>query len=312
MAKSPTEYGTSPVGRLVMGDPFNKQTKDQNGRDLPLDKQRFFFGIAVAKDAPGVNEMLGTMQKAAMEGYAHAGHVMAQIQMGLAATGFSWKVQDGDEMKVNAETGQQELRNKYGAGCWIFKFSTTLPIRPAKWQGNTPVDCTPAEIKRGFFVQVAYSTSANGNMDHTAGIYLNPQTICLVGYGEEIVGGPSLDQQFGSGPGGYVPSGMTQAPQGPTGAAPLAHGEGMPQMGNAQPPMGNGAGQAMPQGTQQGGMPGSGATNPFNSGQTAPQTASPSNPMGNGGGMTMPAPNSNGGATTSPTDAPKYGGFMQG
>ena len=307
MAQSPTEYGTSPVGRLIMGDPFNKQTKDQNGRELPLDKQRFFFGVAVAKDAPGVNEMLGTLQKAAMAGYAHAGHVMAQIQMGLSATGFSWKVQDGDEVVVNPQTGQQELRNKYGAGCWIFKFSTTLPIRPAKYQGNVPVDCTPAEIKRGFFVQTAYSTSANGNMDHTAGIYLNPQTICLVGYGEEIVGGPSLDQQFGNGPGGYMPAGMTQAPQAPQGApgASGMPGQGGMPVGNAQPPMNAGGystQQHAPAGMQQGGGIASGN----------PAMGSHSNPMGNGGGMTMPAPNSNGGATTSHTDAPKYGGFMQG
>ena len=215
-----TEYGNSPVGRLISGDPWTKQTTDANNREIPPEKQSFWFAVAIEKNAPGMNEMLGLMFKAAQAGYGQAPQIMAQVNMGLAATAFSWKIADGDEMRANATTGEQELRWKHGQGCWVVKFSTTLPIASAKYQGGVPTYCDPSEIKRGYFVTVPFSTSANGNTDHTAGVYLNPQTVCLVGFGPEIVGGPSLEQQLGAGPGAYVPAGMTQTPQLPSGAAP--------------------------------------------------------------------------------------------
>ena len=214
-----TEYGNSPVGRLISGDPWTKQNTDANNRPIPEDKQSFWFAVAIEKNAPGMSEMLGSMFKAAQAGYGQAPQIMAQINMGLAATAFSWKIADGDEMRANATTGEQELRWKHGQGCWVVKFSTTLPIASAKFMGGVPTYCDPSEIKRGYYVTVPFSTSANGNMDHTAGVYLNPQTVCLVGFGAEIVGGPTLEQQLGAGPGAYMPAGMTHTPQLPSGAA---------------------------------------------------------------------------------------------
>ncbi len=303
MAHFPVEYGTSPVGRLIMGDPWNKQTKDQNGRELALDKQRYFFGIAVEKANPEVNAMMGTLHQAAAAGYAANPAVMQQIGMGPAAPQFSWKIQDGDEMATDPQTGQPRLRNKHAQGCWIFKFSTTIEIKSSKFVGGAPQFCDPAEIKRGFYVQVSYSTTANGNQDHTAGIYLNPKTICLVGFGEEIVGGPSLEQQFGAGPGGYVPAGMSATPMAPTGApapgmAPPAPGMAPPAPGMAPPA----PGMAPPAPGMAPPAPGMAPGNP------APGAA----PMMPGGGM--PAPSMPAGATGAPTDPNQqpqpYNGYM--
>ena len=273
-----TEYGNSPVGRLISGDPWTKQTTDANNREIPPEKQSFWFAVAIEKNAPGMNEMLGLLFKAAQAGYANAPHVMAQINAGLAAAAFSWKVVDGDEMRANPTSGQQELRWKHGAGCWIAKFSTTLPIASAKYHGAVPTYCDPSEIKRGYYVTVPFSTSANGNQDHTAGVYLNPQTICLVGYGPEIVGGPTLEQQLGAGPGAYMPAGMTKTPQAPGGA---------PQPGPAH-----------------GGAP---QPAPVPSGMPGPAPAPSGMPVGNGHGTTQPPPSSPGGATASPSN---YGGYM--
>jgi hypothetical protein len=284
MPQNPTEYGTSPVGRIISGDPWTKQTTDANNRPIPDAKQNYWFAVAIEKNAPGVDDMLATMWKAAMAGYQHVPNVAAQVQMGLAAPQFSWKVDDGDEMLANRTTGAQELRWKHGAGCWIFKFSTTLPIRPAKYQGNVPVDCDRSEIKRGYYVQIAYSTTANGNTDHTAGVYLNPQTVCLVAYGEEIVGGPSLEQQFGSGPGGYMPSGASQTPLAPTAAQPM-----QPAAQPMQP-----AAQPMQPAAQ-------------------PMQPAAQPPAAGNSGMPTPAGNGQPMATGSPTSPPAapYGGYMQ-
>jgi len=265
-----TEYGNSPVGRLISGDPWTKQTTDANNREIPPEKQSFWFAVAIEKNAPGMNEMLGLMFKAAQAGYGQAPQIMAQINMGLAATAFSWKIVDGDEMRANPTTGAQEPRWKHGQGCWVVKFSTTLPIASAKYQGGVPTYCDPSEIKRGYYVTVPFSTSANGNMDHTAGVYLNPQTVCLVGFGPEIVGGPSLEQQLGAGPGEYMPAGMTQTPQLPSGAAQAAPAP-------APTPA------------------------PAPSGMPAPAT------VGNGSGMPTQPTNTPSGETGSPTS---YGGYM--
>jgi hypothetical protein len=270
-----TEYGNSPVGRLISGDPWTKQTTDQNNRPIPDDKQSYWFAVAIEKNAPGMNEMLGLMFKAAQAGYGQSPHITAQINMGLAATAFSWKIVDGDEMRANPTTSEQELRWKHGKGCWIAKFSTTLPIASAKFQGAVPTYCDPSEIKRGYYVTVPFSTSANGNMDHTAGVYLNPQTVCLVGFGAEIVGGPSLEQQLGAGPGAYMPAGMTQTPQLPSGAAPAPAPSGMPAPAPAPA-----------------GMP---------SPAQAPAT------VGNASGMPTQQTSMPSGETTSPTS---YGGYM--
>jgi len=178
-------------------------------------------------------------------------------------------------MRANATTGEQELRWKHGQGCWVVKFSTTLPIASAKFMGGVPTYCDPSEIKRGYYVTVPFSTSANGNMDHTAGVYLNPQTVCLVGFGAEIVGGPTLEQQLGAGPGEYMPAGMTQTPQLPSGAA--------------QAPTPAPAGMPAP------------APTPAPSGMPAPA------PVGNGSGMPTPPTNTPSGETGSPTS---YGGYM--
>jgi len=282
-----TEYGNSPVGRLISGDPWTKQTTDANNREIPPEKQSFWFAVAIEKNAPGMNEMLGLMFKAAQAGYGQSPQIMAQINMGLAATAFSWKIVDGDEMRANATTGEQELRWKHGQGCWVVKFSTTLLIASAKYQGGVPTYCDPSEIKRGYYVTVPFSTSANGNMDHTAGVYLNPQTVCLVGYGPEIVGGPSLEQQLGAGPGAYMPAGMTQTPQLPSGAAPTPSPapSGMP----APAPSGMPAPAPTP------------APAPAPSGMPAPAT------VGNGSGMPTQPTNTPSGETGSPTN---YGGYM--
>ena len=107
-------------------------------------------------------------------------------------------------------------------------------------------------------------------MDHTAGVYLNPQTVCLVGFGAEIVGGPSLEQQLGAGPGAYMPAGMTQTPQLPSGATQAP--SGMPAPAPTPAPA-----------------------------QPAPAT------VGNGSGMPTQPTNTPSGETTSPTS---YGGYM--
>jgi len=274
---------------MISGDPWTKQATDANNRPIPPEKQSFWFAVAIEKNAPGMSEMLGLMFKTAQAGYGQSPHIMAQINMGLAATAFSWKIADGDEMGANTTTGEQELRWKHGQGCWIAKFSTTLPIASAKFMGGVPTYCDPSEIKRGYYVTVPFSTAANGNMDHTAGVYLNPQTVCLVGFGPEIVSGPSLEQQLGAGPGAYMPAGMSQTPQLPSGTAPAPAPA-------AQAP--SGIWPIQPH--QPSGMPTPAPT---------PAPAAPG-PQPQPSGMPTPAASGMPTATGSGGEPPAYGGYM--
>ena len=352
MAQYPTEYGTTPVGRIVMCNRegiFAKGTKDKDNRDIPLDKQCYFVGLAIEKTAPGLAETLGILQKAASEGYASNPMVMQQVNAGLNATAFTWKVQDGDAMVQNPTTGQMEPRTPNARGCFIFKFKTTIDMTAAKWPAGAAqaTHCDPSEMYKGCFAMISFSTSANGNADHTAGIYLNPKTICFVGHGEPIVGGPSLEAQFsGAAPGAYMPAGMSQTPLVPAGSPPAA---GMPPMGAppsapaapgmAQPPMGGAApvapagnpmaapapGMAAPAPGMAAPAPGMAAPAPGMAapapGMAAPAPGNPAaNPMMAPGaapapnGGEMPAPNAPGMATGSPVDPngqpQAYGGYM--
>ena len=58
----------TPGGRLVMGSLTEKDDKDYDGKAIPDEKQRYFFGVAVPKDAPGVMELInGILVMAATE-----------------------------------------------------------------------------------------------------------------------------------------------------------------------------------------------------------------------------------------------------
>lgn len=297
MANTDSIRFTLPVGRIVSGSPTFKQTTDPQGR--PKAKPNWFMAVAVQKTAlwespnapqPGVADSnidgaIGMLFNHALNGYASNPQVTAMIQQGLNG-GFRWKIEDGD---APANAGKEGY-----AGCWIFKFSTTLGVPPCFGPDNTPM--APEDIKCGYWVAVNLSSSINGNQDNTAGIYLNPNGVQLVAAGPEIVSGPSAEQMFGNvrrqapagaltspilGPGG---SGMPQQPQpgapgNPMQAAPGGFGGMPPQQTPAPAPQG--FGQQAPAGftpapTQAAPAPAGNGMGAF--GQPAsPVTAAPSN-----------------------------------
>src|SRR4030067_1021059 len=74
---------------------------------------------------------------------------------------------------------------------------------------NVPMD--PAHIKCGYYVDVAISIECNGNTDHTAGIYVNQEMVRLLGFGPEIISGPTPEQVFGNRP-AVLPAGASATP----------------------------------------------------------------------------------------------------
>ena len=247
----------TPGGRLVMGSLTEKDDKDYDGKAIPDEKQRYFFGVAVPKDAPGVMELINSIWVMAATDYASVPLVMNQINQGLAAKDFAWKIDDGDTPTYDQKTGQLKTTPDYILGCYIFKFSTQFEFDACDANG---VQIARGDIKNGDYVDVMFNSSVNGKMDDTAGIYLNPLAIRRLGFGKAIVSGVSASQAF-AGRAAVAPAGATTMPTA-SGAMP---GASMP---------GNGAAQGQPQTGVAAGMPGAGMPG---AGQTV-QTVSPTNP----------------------------------
>lgn len=178
----------SPTGRFVYGSLTDKRTIDMDNRAIPTEKQQFEIGVAFRKDDPAVNPMIQAIAGHAWQEYAQFPHIQAIIQQfNFEAHGFSWKISDGDS------PNRQGQVNDNTKGCWVLYFKSSFAIKCANQQ-NADVPAT--EIKRGFFVRLAFTVAGNGETGERAGIFLNPQVIGLVAYGQEIVGGISAEQAF--------------------------------------------------------------------------------------------------------------------
>ena len=234
----------TPGARFVSGDLEKKQDKDYENKPIPPEEQEYYFAVAVGKDQPGVGELLSQLHGLATQAYQQAPQLLAQVNMGLAATGFSWKIEDGDIAKIDTTTGQPKKIPEYIQGCYVFKFRTKYEFGACDVNGN---NINRADIKRGDYVDVMFTASPNGRYDANAGIILYPNAVRRLGFGEAIAGAVDASQAF-SGHQANIPVGATAAPTA-NGAMPPAQG----QMGNAGMPAATGQGHqsAPPAGAQQ-------------------------------------------------------------
>lgn len=284
---SKLDFTTRP-GRLVSGNLATPSDKGYKGaqREVP----QYFFALAVPKvpNPPrpdGSNptlQQLTDIQNHIFQSYAGMGQsgagVVQRMQSfpigstmpGGATAPFAWKIEDGDHPDNAGKEGW--------AGCWIYKFTTTFPFGVCD-ANNQQMD--PATVKNGWWAEVAGNCVINGQLDHTAGLHLNPRFVRIVGYAPEIVGGPQADQVF-TAPPAALPPGVS--------ATPVAPQQAMPQQ---QAPVGNYQQPPAPAPTaapQQ-------APNAMDqyqqlSGSYPPQAGQPGTPMQHAGGA-MPASPSN-------------------
>jgi len=216
----------SPPGRIVWGNPGKARAKTDSKTGQPVLKdgqpvQQWVFGLAIPKE----------------EFQAHVWPAMAEeIATGFpqgTPPNFSFKYKDGDGVDHKGVP----FSNREGhAGCMILTVATESfapPIFKLNPQSGQ-YDQWPAEqIKTGDYVRVSLSMKVNvpTNPTHTPGIYVNPQGVEFLGYGEEIHNGPDAQGMFG-GQAAALPQGAsatplasTQAPGMPIpqpAAAPLA------------------------------------------------------------------------------------------
>jgi hypothetical protein len=245
--KFPTLDINFPAGRFVLGSLTERQMKDNQGRDRK--NPTLFVAVAIDKRTPGIDQIIGNIIGFARHTYQFVNGGQ-QVQPRLAQpnfaakSGFAWKIKDGDaDPKWAAREGCQ--------GCWIFCFGTSFA--PARCCDMNNVQLDANAINLGDYVEIFCSVGINGEVGDTAGLYLNPNGVKLVGYGQRIIpAGQSFEQMFAGRPstlppgasptpiGGPAPSQFTQQPQG--GYAPPQQPQGgyappqQPQQGYGQPP----------------------------------------------------------------------------
>lgn len=273
----------TPVGRFVGGSLTEKRTEDMDDRPIAPEKQQYEIGIAFRKDDPRLPQVFNGIAGHAWTEFAR--DPAAQQKIGTAAQhfpahpqvldGFSWKISDGDKPNRKGQVSE------HTRGHYVFYFKSSFPIRCANQQNaEIPAD----QIKRGYFVDVSFTCAGNGETGDRAGVYLNPQFVRLIAFGEEIRGGVSAAEAFANAPvPTQLPPGASampvasnpaampqgaQQPQMPTGA-PMAQQPGFPQ---------NGAPTGMPASMPPAGTPASGAPFPSSNGLPAQTPAFPSNP----------------------------------
>ena len=189
----------TPVGRMVQGNPFEAQTTNMTGQPL-VDKQgqprsQYFFAIAIPKTDPEFAAMWTKVQTIAQAGFPGG-------ESGLPT--FSWKYTDGD---------LPEHKDKEGfPGHHILKCTGGFAPKVYQLNGSDYVEVIdPAQLKRGFYIRAYITPRANGSAANP-GVYLNPSMVEIVGYGPEIIGGPSGQEVFGGAPVANLPVGASATP----------------------------------------------------------------------------------------------------
>lgn len=194
------------TGRIVQGNPYEKQTIGHDGKPLPEEKQKYFVGLAFDKTQDAITKfptIWALMQQAAQA------HPAASMWASQNWNGFHFKLDDGDAPQYAGKPGFK--------GCWILKFSNGFPPQILD-ENQMDVSQNKDAVYRGCYARIIGSTKQNGASGSQAGIYLNFNCIQRVAHGERIQSGPDVRSVLGAVPIGALPPGASAIPQSPAGA----------------------------------------------------------------------------------------------
>jgi hypothetical protein len=193
------EVLNSPIGRLVQGNLWEPDTKDNEGNPLTNKagepRVKYWVRLAIPKNSPEWAAFYAVLVDAAKGG--HAKHFDAQGN--CTRPDFSWKITDGDSVAVTQKSNVRTCDQKGFAGCWVVNFSSGFAPKCFKWvevEGAKNPDGTqayalqeinePNDLKIGYHVQINYQSKGN-NSSQSPGIYINMHNVLLTKIDEEIV-----------------------------------------------------------------------------------------------------------------------------
>lgn len=212
----------SPVGRLLQGDAFVPQTKNQQGAPLVVQSgpnagqptQKYFIAVGFKKGDPATEQFI-----ASLRGVARGAWPQWHDAAGNCThPRFSSKIVDGDGIDDN---GKPNASKEGFAGHWVVKFSSSYPPK-VYHTGNYRPDqiLTDAKlVQRGYFVRVAGTVEGNANTAKP-GLYVNLNMVELCAQGPVIQTGPDAAAVFGAAA-PMLPQGATPMPASALAPAPM-------------------------------------------------------------------------------------------
>ncbi len=204
-----TELRT-PVGRMIMGDLYNPQTVDLDGKPIIIKSgpninqpgKKWFFALAIKKGAE--QHWAQTIWGKLIYDTAVKDFPNKQYEF----SNFAWKVADGDSTLLN-QKGNKLCDREGAPGHWILNFSTPPVLLNA---ANFIETCNhngseyfnePGLITPGDYIQVFAYVSGNGEISgkRNPGMYLTAKIVALRATGEKIfVGVDAKNVGFGDDP----------------------------------------------------------------------------------------------------------------
>jgi hypothetical protein len=176
--------------------------RDRNGNP----RTEYFFAIAVSKEDPGLQDLLDAYNEAAVQGFPK----LFPNKKDCINEDFSWKYIDGDSDKINKYSGKKPCELPGFAGHMVFKFKSGF-APDVYYKGGEIALKDPEEIKRGYYVRVFGSVTAN-NLKTNPGVYANPVAVEFVGIGDEIKSEGNRGRTFGDTP-AFMPKDMRPIPK---------------------------------------------------------------------------------------------------
>lgn len=223
------ERFTTPVGRLVQGDAFEPQTKDQQGQprlvktgpNIGQPNPQFFLAIAFAKNDPAWPAFEAILQRVAR---AEWPQFFPQPGGPCVNPNFAFKIVDGDGVDRH---GKPNNTKEGFAGHWVVRLQSSFAPKIFHAGRYSPADQVfdKMQLKRGYYVRANGSVKGNGNLQNP-GLFVNVDMIEIAGFGPEIVSGPDASEAF-SQP-AALPPGASAMPVLAAPAATLPPGYGAP------------------------------------------------------------------------------------
>ena len=198
-----------PVGRMIGGSVYRAQPELDNFKKPKLNadgtpKTAFNFGVAIAKQ--GEQHWSQTPWGAQVFGVGAAAHPQHH-----RSPSYAWKIVDGDSTTPN-KAGRIPSEQEGYKGHWIVWFKQSWAPKLVTDKGNVQL-IEPDQIMPGYYVEVFGSVVGNG-ASPSPGVYLNPQAVNRVAFGEKLATASVDTSSVGFGASTALPAGASATPIG--------------------------------------------------------------------------------------------------
>lgn len=185
------------TGRIVSGNPFEKQPDRKDERTGIVKEGGWFVGIAVPKGDPEAESTRAAVMAVAKDAWPNGEWQYPN---------FSTKIKDGDLPPQNSKEGYP--------GHWVFGFAQSWPFTVYE-RGAAAQIVDPKGVKKGDYVRVPFQakgSTAKVHKNQTPGLFLNAALIEFVGYGPAIMSGPDPKTVMANLPPISMPAGASATP----------------------------------------------------------------------------------------------------